>query len=88
MFWLGSVFASTVANEQLLNTFFKKVRLCQRIGRFIIFFFRNLRKIVFFESFLSLNPYRFAGNFALRGMVEKWQRNGRFDTKKGLLQRR
>jgi hypothetical protein len=39
MFWLGSVFASTAANEQLLNSFFKKVRLCQRIGRFIVFFF-------------------------------------------------
>jgi len=38
MFWIGAVFASTAANEQRIHSFFKKVRLRQRIGRFISFF--------------------------------------------------
>jgi hypothetical protein len=39
MFWLGSVFASTAANEQLLNSFFKKSAFVSTNWSMFIFFF-------------------------------------------------
>jgi hypothetical protein len=51
MFGLVSVFAFTVANEQLPHSFFKKVRLCQRIGRLIIFFFETYAKPCVLRAF-------------------------------------